>query len=131
MSKNDVYNDEEKEILLDPEDESNVQHRQRSSPHHRIVWILTILTVLSWCASLYLWFSRTTCPEYLSTDFQPMRPAIEYEERTFNGGLSYDTKTKKVIWDMDSSKPQYVGLPSDTIDEAWENLMRGKNAKKI
>lgn len=59
------------------------------------------------------------------TDLRDAHPYISYEERVFSGKLAFNAEIGKVYRDIDLSKPQYFGLPSPEIDDAWADLMRG------
>jgi len=129
MSDNDGYSEEEKQTFLDQEDYNTVQYRPKPTTHYKILWFLTILTLLSWFTSLYLWLYRKPWPGHFSTELKSMWSAIEYEERIFGGGLNYDPETKRIIWEIDDKEPQYFGIPNPSIDEAWANLMRGTSPR--
>ncbi|KAJ5502180.1 hypothetical protein N7463_005054 [Penicillium fimorum] len=81
----------------------------------------------------YLLFQQRNSPAYLATslpafqtDIHDAHPYISYEERVFSGRLAFDEEIGKVYRDIDLSAPQYFGLPSPEIDDAWADLMRGE-----
>ncbi|KAJ5373401.1 hypothetical protein N7517_005407 [Penicillium concentricum] len=81
----------------------------------------------------YLLFQQYNSSTYLATSLSAFRtdlhdahPYISYEERVFSGKLAFDEEIGKVYRDIDLSAPQYFGLPSPEIDDAWADLMRGE-----
>lgn len=131
MSSSGGSTEEEKQAFLDHGDVISTQHRPKPNTHYRVIWLLIILTLISWSASLYLLLSRKSWPRPFPTDLKSMWSAIEYEERSFGGGLNYDEKSKKVVWEIDEKEPQYFGLPSPALDASWSALMRGRTDSDI
>jgi hypothetical protein len=54
----------------------------------------------------------------------PVKPVIGTVKQQFSGGLALNEDGR---WGRNSTTtPQYVGLPSVTIDNAWLDLLTGK-----
>ena len=60
------------------------------------------------------------------TDLIDAREAIQYERREFTGALVYDEETKRAIR-LEDAPIEYFG-PSQEIDDAWDDPLRGSNS---
>lgn len=72
--------------------------------------------------------SNTQSPinAFFPTDFEDARSFVEYETRTFTGALLWNETTKRFFRNITTEEPQYVGPPSDAIDEAWEIFLKNE-----
>ncbi|KAF1988328.1 hypothetical protein K402DRAFT_328891 [Aulographum hederae CBS 113979] len=149
-SSSSFDNLDESKAFLDSEDTIPTRQRQTSNRKTLPFYLLIALTLLSWCitALLVVLFLthpllRTkaippqsqphpqTWPGPLPSDLKDSWPAIEYETRVFGGGLNYNESSGEIVWEADDVEDgkegnRYFGLPSEEIDEAWEDLMRGE-----
>ncbi|KAH8805228.1 hypothetical protein F5884DRAFT_859837 [Xylogone sp. PMI_703] len=64
------------------------------------------------------------------TDLQPIRPFIELKRVKFTGGIKFD-ENGTTYRAVDPEAVQYVGEPSETIDRAWRQLIRGEGVDLI
>jgi hypothetical protein len=62
---------------------------------------------------------------YFPTDLPDSRSVVEYETRRSTGALSWNQSSRRIVRAYDSDV-EYFGSPSNDIDEAWKNLMRGE-----
>jgi len=71
--------------------------------------------------------SATAAPPSLaSTEIADALPFLQYEQRNFSGELAYNTTSKQLYRELDSSQPQYFGRPSAELDAAWHELMESE-----
>ena len=59
----------------------------------------------------------------LLTDLPDARRAIVYERQRYTGELKFDEESKRVVRVLDS-EIEYLGEPSDEIEDAWETMLR-------
>lgn len=85
--------------------------------------ILSIFLLASLSANIYLTLRPDSC--LFDTDLPDSRRAIEYEVRTFTGGLTVDTNTGNYVRARDA-EIEYFGPPSAEIEQAWLDLLRSK-----
>ena len=50
---------------------------------------------------------------------------IEYEERKYTGGLTYDYEQKKMVREADGAL-EFFGPPGPDVDAAWHTLLHGE-----
>lgn len=141
MAPQDRHSEESKPFLNDDHQE-RPDHVPRKS-HRSFIVASWMLTGLSWVITIYLLVLRSevlilqtfpnyeqqetlcsgqSCITYFPTDLEAMRPAIEYEKRTFTGALAWDASTKRFFQNATAEELAYVGAPSEAIDDAWEAL---------
>ncbi|KAJ5919450.1 hypothetical protein N7466_010393 [Penicillium verhagenii] len=82
---------------------------------------LSLITGYLICQQTYAYGSAA-----FPTDLRDAHPYVMYEERVFSGKLAFSKENGKVYRDIDSSQPQYFGLPSPDIDNAWADILRGE-----
>jgi hypothetical protein len=93
-------------------------------------WIASTLSLALITAHLLFQQGNDSCylftsPSAFRTDLRDAHPYIAYEERVFSGKLAFNKEIGKVYRDVNPSEPQYFGLPSPEIDNAWADLLRG------
>ncbi|KAI0424463.1 hypothetical protein F5Y09DRAFT_353404 [Xylaria sp. FL1042] len=91
-----------------------------------------------WLLSLVLtsWFTmvvrppsrRYTYETGFDTDLEPLRSSIEFVKVKFTGGLKFDENGTTYYRAVEPGVPQYVGEPSDELDQRWRSLIRGQAA---
>ena len=93
-----------------------------------------VLVILSLSLSAYIFThlppSCTDTSSFLPTDLLDARRAIEYEPRTYTGALIYDPGSK-LIERLKDGDVEYVGPPSQELDDNWEALVKRKITKSF
>lgn len=69
-------------------------------------------------------------PGPLRSDIKDAGKAVQYEIRTFTGALKWDRESGNMYREQDYST-EYFGPPSEKLDAAWKELLRGKSALKF
>lgn len=62
------------------------------------------------------------------TELYDARRAIEYEQRTYTGALTYDPEKQEIV-KLDDSDLEFFGPPSKQIDDSWNYLLHGSSYK--
>jgi hypothetical protein len=60
----------------------------------------------------------------------PLKSTIEIKEVRFSSNLKFD-KNGELYRTSNPDEPPYVGVPSDEIDRAWEDITKRINSKYI
>ncbi|KAH8589388.1 hypothetical protein B0O99DRAFT_337811 [Bisporella sp. PMI_857] len=60
------------------------------------------------------------------TDWGPAKAAIEIQQVTYTSAFRYNETSQRYYREFDPNLPQYVGVPSPKIDDAWEELLKGQ-----
>lgn len=59
----------------------------------------------------------------------PLKAVIGTAKQQFSGGLELNENGK---WFRSNiTKPQYVGIPNEAIDDAWHDLLAGKGIQDV
>lgn len=106
----------------------HLSQRQPRKSYCRTVLPWATTTMLSLCLSIYLGLTlpKVQQPGPFDTDLPALHSAVVYEERAFTRELSYDPSSGRVIRIPCDREPEYFGEPNETVDAAWEDLMRSK-----
>jgi hypothetical protein len=62
---------------------------------------------------------------------EPPRSAIELEVVRYGGSIKLNETSQQYYRDIDPTKPQYAGKPSEEVDKAWANLLRSKSRPAV
>lgn len=126
MPDQDKENDEATAFLHDEDEVSQTGRWVASHSHYRRWCCLTAVNLLLFLVftviNLTIWSRRG--PSSWQTDFPDARKAVQYEEQTYTGALTYDATQRRVIR-LHDAKVEYFGPPSPEIEQAWEDLLHG------
>ena len=67
--------------------------------------------------------SLSTAPSTSLSDIPDSHRAIEYEHRSYTGGLDFDRANQRIVRLHDGDGDLFVGEPSSTIDANWHRLL--------
>lgn len=101
--------------------------RQKRRLRIAIVWA-SFTSVIAALSILYiLLYSNNNRNGIHATDLASLRDYVKYEEILFDGAFKYNPDTGLVYRDFkNASGARYFGEPSQDMDDAWAELMRGK-----
>lgn len=89
-------------------------------------WTLAIISTAIALTSIGLNLWQWSNPQTIfKTDLPDARQAIQYGQRKYTGALVYDQETRRAIR-LKDGPVEYFGPPSDEIDAAWEELLKGE-----
>lgn len=120
--------DDEEVAFLDHHDHEKIRpvvsHPNRSA----LPWMIsTFLLALISATSLYINFTTVSSPcrlgDALLSDMPDARHAIQYEQRTYTGELTYDDKIKKIIRPQDG-EVEFFGEPGPELDAKWDIYLK-------
>lgn len=122
----------EAEAMLEP-------HAYKDTPHlhghrRRGFWGMPafVLNVIIFVASITIWtgiFVQRHSPAIEQPDSSDLLDArrsnaVQYEMKSYSNVLDYDPATRRAVMSRKGER-QFVGPPSEAIDEAWDELLRG------
>jgi hypothetical protein len=104
---------------------------RRSSPSRQPWIISTLILACTTIALATLQILSVTqardnaCPNVClrQSDTVDARGAVEYEQRTWTGALTFDNDLDRIVR-LKDAPVEYVGEPSKEIDDAWDDLLR-------
>ncbi|KAK4626569.1 hypothetical protein CLAFUW4_05189 [Fulvia fulva] len=101
-----------------------------TSWYRRLAILLSATCILLGLSVLYLYHQISECSldegfaKGMSTELPAAKAAIQLTKHRFTGGLYFD-ENGRVYRHMFKGQPQYVGIPSPAIDDAWAQLIPG------
>ncbi|EUC46487.1 hypothetical protein COCMIDRAFT_92693 [Bipolaris oryzae ATCC 44560] len=127
MPNSDKENDEETAFLHEDEAPQTGRWIAQHSHYRRWYWstAINLLLLLVFTITNFTIWSRRS-PSFWQTDFQDARKAVQYEQQTYTGALTYDMDQRRVIR-LHDAKVEYFGLPSPEIEQAWEELLHASD----
>lgn len=102
-----------------------------TSWYRRLAILLSATCILLGLSVLYLYHQISECSldegfaKGMSTELPAAKAAIQLTKHRFTGGLYFD-ENGRVYRHMFKGQPQYVGIPSPAIDDAWAQLIPGE-----
>lgn len=109
------------ETELGADDHAQRSHKKRWS----WIWAATVAALLCSIA-VNIWLAHRPTYGAFPTDMKDARRAIQYETRVYTGALIFDEKNKKMVRVKDPGTIEYFGPPSQAVDDAWHDLLRGQ-----
>jgi hypothetical protein len=94
----------------------------------RLPWMISTLVLGVLCSILMgdkIYHHYRPRPPVLRSDMEDARKAIQYEQKVWTGALTYDETQEQFVM-LQDAPVKYVGEPSQAIDDAWSELLRGK-----
>ncbi|EED18587.1 conserved hypothetical protein [Talaromyces stipitatus ATCC 10500] len=96
-------------------------------------WAVTtlILTLIMVAENVYLLRTlesskrNSTYETGFDTELEEMKPSIKLHQKRYTGAIR-DLPNGTLYMAFNSSEPRYVGPPSPEIDDAWQNLLKGR-----
>ncbi|KAK5634810.1 hypothetical protein RRF57_010523 [Xylaria bambusicola] len=124
---------DEEEKLLETTDSTLRQQKRKWQLQPTLLVISVSFNIffgflgLFWLTHQQSLMSRYSYELGFDSDLEPARSRIELAVQRFTGGVELDDEGAFFI---DEKGPKYVGEPSPTIDNAWEELLGGQRYKR-
>lgn len=119
--------DEDKALIIEDTCSCNSQSPPNKKRSIHFYALFSLLNITIACITVYSNANaHTRRPQVLGwdTELHDARSAIEYEERSYTGALTYDYEQQAVV-KLNDSDLEFFGPPSARIDDAWEYLLHG------
>jgi len=119
--------DEDKALIVEDTCSCNTPSPPGNKRNLPFYILFSLLNTLIACVTVYsnaTVFSRQPRLLGWGTELHDARKAIEYEEQSYTGALTYDAKKRQII-KVNDSDLEFFGPPSENIDNAWQYLLHG------
>jgi hypothetical protein len=119
--------DEDKALIVEDTCSCNTQSPPSKKRNLRFYVLLSLLNTLIACVTVYsnaTVFSRQPQVPGWDTELHDARKAVEYEEQSYTGALTYDSEKGQIV-KVNDSDLEFFGPPSERIDNAWQYLLHG------
>lgn len=119
--------DEDKALIIEDTCSCNTPSSPSKKRNIHFYVLFTLLNITIACITVYSNASAHRHPLRVSswdTELYDARRAIEYEERSYTGALTYDCEKKEIV-KLNDSDLEFFGPPSTQIDDAWDYMFHG------
>jgi hypothetical protein len=119
--------DEDKALIIEDSCSCSTKSPTDKKRNIHFYVLFSLLNILIACITVY---SNATAPSHRpqvpgwDTELHDARKAIEYEEQTYTGALTYDSEKQQIV-KVNDSDLEFFGPPSGHIDNAWQYLLHG------
>ena len=117
--------DEDKALIVEDTCSCNTQTPPSKKRNLQFYVLFSLLNTLIACVTVYsnaTVSSRQPQVPGWDTELHDARKAIEYEEQSYTGALTYDSEKRQIV-KVNDSDLEFFGPPSERIDNAWQYLL--------